>query len=183
MSEVFPIGHYVGVRHPEGLHHVRVGLEHQTMTDDEFGVWVLSHQDSPRWSTEDLLSLAAKAELLEAEAAVRRLLSVGLLVAVTDAVEFAMTYRLRPLLVGLGNTPELPDAYAVGLPGQEPAVLSAGSYELWQWAAVAPTLWHTCEIRLKVGGVAVPAAGLAAEALADVRPLLANSCGYLDKAR
>ena len=47
---VFPIGHYMGERHPEGLHFVRVGLQHQTMTADEFGVWVLAHD---RTSTVD----------------------------------------------------------------------------------------------------------------------------------
>ena len=37
---VFPIGHYMGERHPDGLHHVRIGLQHQTMTADEFDAWM-----------------------------------------------------------------------------------------------------------------------------------------------
>ncbi len=180
---VFPIGHYVGERHPEGLHFVRVGLEHQAMTADEFGVWVLSHQDSAQWSVEDVLALAAQADLPDAAASARRLLSVGALVSVTDQVAFARAYRLESLLVGQGNTPEQPDVYAIGLPGQEPALVGAGSHELWQWAALAPTLWHTCEIRAKVAEFPVSPADLVGEVLADLRPLLANSCGYLDKAR
>ncbi|TDV40079.1 hypothetical protein [Actinophytocola oryzae] len=178
---VFPIGHYMGERHPESLHYVRVGLEHQTMTTDEFGVWVLSHQDSPQWSVEDVVRLASQAELPNAPESVERLLSAGLLAQATTPVDFTRAYRLYPLQVGLGNTPENPDEYAVGLPDQEPAVLSATAYELWQWSALAPTLWHTCEIRAKVSEN--PAEDEAAGVLADLRPILANSCGYLDVRR
>jgi hypothetical protein len=178
---VFPVGHYMGERHPEGLHYVRLGLAHQTMTADEFGVWVLSHQDSPQWSLEDVLALAAKASLPDAESAAARLLSVGLLTTADDPVAFTRAYRLEPLSVGIGNTTEDPDTYLVGLPDTEPARLGASAYELWQWSALAPTLWHTCEIRAKVAGGAP--ADLAPALLADLRPLLANSCGYLDTAR
>jgi hypothetical protein len=177
---VFPIGHYMGERHPEGLHYVRVGLQHQTMTSDEFGVWVLSHQDSPQWSVENVLTMAEQAELPNASASAERLLSVGALVTVADQVAFAQSYRLEPLLTGIGNTEEHPDVYAIGLPDQEPVRVHAGSYELWQWAALAPSLWHTCEIRAKVAEVPVQPAALVPDVLADLRPLLANSCGYLD---
>lgn len=180
---VFPVGHYMGERHPEGLHYVRVGLQHQTMTADEFGVWVLSHQNSPQWGVEQVVALAAKASVPAAEASVTRLLSVGLLVDVADEVAFARSYRLEPLLVGLGNTAEEPHRFAVGLPGQEPALLAAGAYELWQWSALAPSLWHTCEVRAKVSDPPASPADLASELLADARALLANSCGYLDEAR
>lgn len=175
---VFPVGHYMGERHPEALHYIRIGLQHQTMTSDEFGVWVLSHQDSPQWSIESVLALAEQADLKDAQASAERLLSVGALVTVTDPVEFVQSYRLEPLLIGLGNTEERPDTYAVGLPGQESAQLNAGSYELWQWAALAPSLWHTCEIRAKLADA--PAPDQVPDVLADLRPLLANSCGYLD---
>jgi len=178
---VFPIGHYVGERHPEGLHHVRVGQAHQAMTADEFGVWVLSHQDSPQWTVSDVLTLAAQAELPNAAASVERLLSVGALVTVTDPDAFARSYRLAALQVGLGNTEENPDTYRVGLPGQEPALLDATSYELWQWAALAPTLWHTCEISAKLSST--NPADEVPTVLQHLRPLLANSCGYLDEAR
>lgn len=179
---LFPIGHYVGERHPEGLHFVRVGLEHQTMTADEFGVWVLAHNERPVWTDEDVLALADKAELPGAQEALARLKSVGALASVTDAAAFAAAYRLEPLLVGLGNSPDSPDTYAIGLPGTPVAMVNAGSYELWQWAALAPTLWHTCEVRAKVTEDPVSAANLVADVLAETRPLLANSCAYLDLA-
>lgn len=178
---VFPIGHYMGERHPEGLHYVRLGLEHQTMTTDEFGVWVLSHQDSPQWSMADVVALAIQAELPNPSQSAERLLSAGLLTVVDDQQAFASSYRLDPLLVGLGNTPDAPDTYRIGVPGQEPAQLTASAYELWQWSTLAPTLWHTCEIRAKIAGT--PTTDSLTEVLADIRPLLANSCAYLDKAR
>lgn len=178
---VFPIGHYMGERHPEDLHFVRLGLQHQTMTEDEFGVWVLSHDLRPQWTVEDMLAQAEKVELVNPEASVDRLLSVGALVTVTDPEAFARSYRLHPLLIGLGNTEEDPNTYAVGFPGLEAARLTAGSYELWQWSALAPTLWHTCEIRAKLADLSALEA--ASEVLADLRPVLANSCGYLDQAR
>jgi hypothetical protein len=179
---LFPIGHYVGERQPEGLHYVRVGLVHQTMTADEFGVWVLAHGERPVWTDEDVLALADKAELPAAAEALDRLKSVGVVAAVTDEQEFASRYRLMPLLVGLGNTEEHPDTYAIGLPGAPVAQVNAGSYELWQWSALAPTLWHTCEVRAKVTEDPVSAAELVADVLAETRPLLANSCAYLDLA-
>lgn len=178
---VLPIGHYVGVRHPEGLHHVRLGTQHQTMTEDEFGVWVLAHSEDPKWTVEDVLSLAAKADLPDAAAAVARLTAAGLLVSEADPVDFAHRYRLRSLMVGLGNTPEQPDVYALGFPGLPPAALvDEGSYELWQWAALTPSLWHTCEVRAKATADSVSATDLVPDVLAELRPLLANSCAYLD---
>jgi hypothetical protein len=179
---LFPIGHYVGERQPEGLHYVRVGMEHQTMTPDEFGVWVLTHTESPVWTDDDVLALADKAELPAAAEALARLTSVGAVASAADEQAFARRYRLMPLLVGLGNTEAHPDTYTIGLPGSPAARVNAGSYELWQWSALAPTLWHTCEVRAKVTEDPVSAAELVADVLAETRPLLANSCAYLDLA-
>ncbi len=188
---VFPIGHYTGERHPDGVHVVRVGLEHRTLTADEFGVWVLTHgaDAATTWTEADVTALASQAELPSPGAVIDRLAEMGLLARVTPEtqVAFAERYRLEPLLVGLGNSPELPETYAVGFPGQPPvAMLDGGSYELWQWSALAPSLWHTCEVRAKVGagmGDPTPAADLVGDLLDDLRPLLANSCAYLDTAR
>lgn len=188
---VFPIGHYVGERHPDGVQVVRVGLEHRTMTPDEFGVWVLAHGagGASTWTEVNLSVLAEQAALPDVPATIGRLTANGLLAGVTpeDQVAFAESYRLEPLLVGLGNSAEDPDTHALGLPGGPPvALLDGGSYELWQWSALAPSLWHTCEVRAKVGaglGDPTPAAELVGDVLDDLRPLLANSCAYLDLAR
>jgi hypothetical protein len=188
---VFPVGHYIGERHPDQLHLVRLGPAHQTLTADEFGVWILAHgvTESRSWTVADVLALADRTELAGAPEAVARLESVGALVQVPaeGQVAFAEAHRLEPLLVGLGNSAEYPDTYAVGLPGNPPvAMLDSGSYELWQWAAVAPSLWQACEVRAKVGaglGDPTSAADLLDDVLGDLRPLLANSCAYLDVIR
>jgi hypothetical protein len=193
---VFPVGHYVGERHPEGVQVVRVGVEHRPLTADQFGVWVLAHgasADGTAWTTDDLLGVAEETELADAGRHLGELAAQGLLALVPagggpGAVAFAETHRLAPLLVGLGNTEEDPDRYALGFPllDEPVAVVSEGSYELWQWGHVAPSVWHTCEVRAKVAAdLHEPAAmeevldGL----LADLRPLLVNSCAYLDLAR
>ncbi|WP_330273918.1 hypothetical protein OG205_45455 [Lentzea sp. NBC_00516] len=179
---VYPVGHYVGERHPEGHHLVRLGQTHQTMSESEFGVWVLAHgiAGSPEWTVEDLLALAEKAELPGARAATDRLTGIGVLVAGNEAT-FAQTHRLMPLLVGLGNSELHPDRFAVGLPGFPPvAVLDEGGYELWQWGHLAPSLWHTCEVRAAVADEPVSAQDQLGGVLRDLRPVLAGGCGYLD---
>ncbi|WP_147254762.1 hypothetical protein [Pseudonocardia hierapolitana] len=194
---VFPIGHYVGERHPEGVQVVRVGGAHHALTDDEFGVWVLAHGapvgGSTAWTTDDLLALAEETGPDDAGRHLEELTARGLLALVPadggrKAVAFAETYRLTPLLVGLGNTGTDPDSYALGFPllDEPVAVVPAGSYELWQWGHIAPSIRHTCDVRVKVAADLNEPTG-AAEALhgllADLRLLLVNSCAYLDLAR
>lgn len=191
---VFPIGHYMGERHPEQHHVVRVGLEHQTLSADEFGVWVLAHGTEEigkdAWTVGALLELADGASLPGADA-VPKLIESSLLATVADgaaaARRFTESYRIQALLVGIGNSEEEPDRYQVGFPGLPPvAVLDEAGYELWQWGHLAPTLWHTCEVREKVAaglGEPVVAADLARDLLGDLRQLLVNSCAYLDLAR
>lgn len=192
---VFPVGHYMGERHPERHHIVRLGLTHRTLTADEFGVWVLAHGTTEvgtgAWPVGELLDLATDAELPDAPDAVARLVEAGLL-ALVDAEaggtrRFAESHRMHPLLVGIGNTDDEPDRYQLGFPGLPPvAVVDTSAYELWQWGHLAPTLWHTCEVREKVAaglGEPVAAADLVADTLGDLRVLLANSCAYLDIVR
>jgi hypothetical protein len=193
---VFPVGHYLGERHPEEDQVIRVGMEIHTISADEFGVWVLAHgaqADRSAWTTDDLLALAAETELADAGRHLEELTAKGLLAQVPaeggpGAVAFAETHRLAPLLVGLGNTEDDPDSYALGFPllDEPVAVVPAGSYELWQWGHVAPSMWHTCEVRVKVAADLNEPTDTAAALdglLADLRPLLVNSCAYLDLAR
>ena len=195
---VFPIGHYMGERHPEQHHVVRVGLAHQTLTPDEFGVWVLSHGTDEigrdAWTLGAVFDLAESAGITGAPELVPTMVAAGLLDTVAkgprgpaDARRFAETHRMHPMLIGLGNTDAEPDRYQVGFPGQPPvAVLDEAQYELWQWGQLAPSLWHTCEVREKVAaGLGEPAvaADLVGDLLGDLRGLLANSCAYLDLAR
>lgn len=167
---VFPIGHYVGSRHASGNHLVRVGMSHRRLTGDEFRVWMLAHgRGRGAWTIPQVLALAADSSLAAASSAVDRLLDAGMLVNASPR-SFAESYRLRPLLVGLGD-------YRVGLPGLPPvAELASGAYELWQWAALAPSLWHMHTVRGNVAAESLDAL------LDEVRELLVNGCAYLDVA-
>jgi hypothetical protein len=194
---VFPIGHYVGERHPEGVQVVRVGEAHHALTHDEFGVWVLAHgapvRRTAEWTTDNVLGLAEETGLTGARRHLQTLTGRGLLALVParggpEAVAFTETHRVTPLLVGLGNSEADPDSYALGFPllDEPVAVVPAGSYELWQWGHIAPSLRHTCDVRVKVAadlneptGTAEALHGL----LTDLRLLLVDSCAYLDLAR
>ncbi|MFI6678644.1 hypothetical protein [Kribbella sp. NPDC050470] len=72
----------------------------------------------------------------------------------------------------------------MGLPGVgAAAMLDPGSYELWQWGSLAPSLWHCCEVRASVRSQLdeqVGAADVMAEVLGDLRFLIAHGCAYLD---
>ncbi|GAA5134560.1 hypothetical protein [Pseudonocardia adelaidensis] len=190
---VFPVGHYVGERHPEEHHVVRVGLTHQRLTADGFGVWVIAHGSEEigkgLWTLEAVFDLAEAAGLSGVPDLVATMIESGLLVTVAAdrdaACRFAATYRLNPMLVGLGNTDREPDCYQLGLPGLPVAVLDRTAYELWQWSRVAPSLWHTCMVREKVLaglGERVAAADLVEGLLGDLRELLASGCAFLDLA-
>lgn len=131
---IFPVGHGAGPRSSDE-YIVRVGGAEEVLSESEFAVWVDAHQSD---STD--------------EQHVDELLRRGLLVRVDDVTAFAHQYRLLPLFIGLGNRPDDPKGFAIGLPGLEPlAVVPATTYELWQWGWVAPSLWAHCEVLGTIG--------------------------------
>ncbi|ADB29873.1 hypothetical protein Kfla_0754 [Kribbella flavida DSM 17836] len=190
---VFPIGHYSGLRPgDEPVHVVRVGWHQHRLSEDAFGVWVLAHgmtqTGKGRWTTAEVAELAQQAGLGQPDNHLDELLALGALALVPDesaeAIDFARKHRMDVLFVGLGNTAERPDEHAVGVPGLgTAAVLDPDCYELWQWGSVAPTLWHSCEVRATVtaelGQTLEPVDALA-EILGDLRFLVAHGCAYLD---
>jgi hypothetical protein len=97
-----------------------------------------------------------------------------------DAIEFAHRYRLLPLFAGLGNRPDDLKRFAIGVPGLDPlAVVSAATYELWQWGWVAPSLWAHCEVLATIGEPGTPGAQLD-EVLAGVSELLSDFVAVLE---
>ncbi|GAB3406524.1 hypothetical protein [Flindersiella endophytica] len=139
---VFPVGHGAGAFVPDEeqdpAHHVvRVGRSREELTESEFGAWVLAH----RAATAGELAAAGFAQEMD------ELLRRGLLVEVGDPMSFARSYRLAPLFLGLGNEPDDLERFHIGVPGLEPlATVDATAFELWQWGAVAPSLWSHCEV-------------------------------------
>ena len=194
-ATVFPVGHYGGAG-PGAAHLVRVGRHLRPLTDDEFGIWMLAHGladvGKGNWSREDVLERARDAELAEAETGLERLIGSGLLAVVPtervdDVTSFATAYRLCTLLVGLGAAPDQPELHAIGVPGVgTAALLDAGTYRLWQWGGVAPTLWRHCQDRIRSGDARpdalVDPAKVLGDVLGELRVLLAHGCAYLDTA-
>ncbi|WP_328333221.1 hypothetical protein OHA70_16010 [Kribbella sp. NBC_00382] len=186
-STLFPVGHYAGLRPDDDglpLHAIRIGWQQHRLSEDAFGTWVLSH-GTPQlgkgsWSADDLVAAALDAGISEPARHAEALATDGLLASASEA--FAKAYRLDVQFVGLGNSPENPDQYAVGLPGLgAAAMLDPSSYELWQWGSVAPTLWHMCQVRASIAGDAEPADALTS-VLGDLRYLVAHGCAYVDVA-
>ncbi|TCC31981.1 hypothetical protein [Kribbella speibonae] len=185
---VFPIGHYNGIREQEQV--VRVGWRQHRIDADAFAVWVLAHGlpevGKGAWTVDDVVVHAQRAGIAEAAAYVERLAGAGLLAVVDEGRTFAQHHRLDVMFVGLGNAPDRLEGHAVGIPGLgTAAILDPDCYELWQWGSVAPTLWHSCEVRATVtaepSGQPDPDAALA-EILGDLRFLVARGCAYLDVA-
>jgi hypothetical protein len=186
-ASVLPVGHYAGLRpdddgHP--VHAVRVGWQQHRLSGDAFRTWVLSHGTPPLGKESrtgaDLVAAALEAGISEPAERVAELTNDGLLASMSE--EFAKAYRIDVQFVGLGNSPENPDLYAVGLPGLgAAAMLAPGAYELWQWGSVAPTLWHLCQVRATIAGDSGPADALES-VLGDLRSLILHGCAYVDVA-
>ncbi|MGW6197307.1 hypothetical protein ACWF0M_14285 [Kribbella sp. NPDC055110] len=144
---IFPIGHGAGPHTDQ--HVVRVGRTAEQLSESEFGVWVLAHRSADK---DELLATCADAGIDDAQRHVDELLRRGVLAAVEDATRFAQQYRLLPLFIGLGNRPDDPEQFAIGVPGLKPlAIVGATMYELWQWGWVAPSLWAHCEVLATIG--------------------------------
>jgi hypothetical protein len=189
-ASVFPVGHYIGARDAEQA--VRVGWSRHRLDADAFAVWVLAHGvpevGKGNWTVADVVAHCADVGVEAPGKHLEQLAGSGLIAVVDDdpasAAQFAHRHRMDVLFVGLGNAPEQLEGHAVGVPGLgTAAVLDPECYELWQWGSVAPTLWHSCEVRATV--VAEPAArpdpdAALTEILGDLRFLLAHGCAYLD---
>ena len=150
-APVFPIGHGAGPYFAGDpmRHVVRIGRTAEFLSEPEFRVWELAHRSA---EVTNLLAECEAARVDDAEQHLDALLRRGVLAPVDDAVAFAHRYRLRPLFVGLGNRPDDPGHFAIGVPGLEPlATVGPMTYELWQWGWVAPSLWAHCEVLATIG--------------------------------
>jgi hypothetical protein len=194
-ASVFPIGHYTGLRADDGgrpVHAVRIGWQQHRLTENAFATWVLAHGTAESgkspWTEQDLLAAASQeGGITDAADRLAELIGLGLLAVVPErSDEFAKAHRMDVQFVGLGNSPENSELHAVGLPGLgAAALLDQGSYELWQWASLAPTLWHSCQVRASVSAKLdqdVEPIDVLAEVLADLRHLIVHGCAYLDVA-
>jgi hypothetical protein len=151
--QVYPVGQLIRVRAPEDEFHVRVGAELQRLTSTDFSVWAMAHGPAdhvPRpWTSAELAEQARTVGLADAPDRLARLQEAGLVALAAPGTEsgvaLAQRVRMVPLVLGLGNSAENPDAYSVGLPGRPLAVLSAAAYDLFEWATMETSLWRACQ--------------------------------------
>lgn len=207
MPLVLPVGHYLGPVHPArdtppSHHAVRIGWEQARLANqDQLDVWLLAHGvpaqlDQQPWTRESLLRTADETGVGNPDAALADLLGRRLVIEVAldedSALTLARTYRLLPLLVGLGTGPGEP-LDVIGIPGllmalrAEPRV-----FELWQWAHLWPDLWSACAAVAEASADSADA-GLSADRLDDdglvsfgfgaAQTLIAHGAAYLDARR
>ncbi len=151
--QVYPIGQLIRVRAAEDEFHVRVGAELRRLPSTDFSVWAMAHGPAdhvPRpWTVDELADQARAVGLTDAPDRLVHLLETGLVALAAPGTEsgraLARRVRMVPLVLGLGNSAENPDAYSVGLPGRPLAVLSAAAYDLFEWATMETSLWRACE--------------------------------------
>lgn len=189
---VFPIGHYAGVRPDLGdVHQVRRGWSPETLSQDEFAVWVLAHDVASESSVAGLMRLAEDSEIAGPDRLVRALLDRGLLATAslgptesTAKHAFAQQHRIGSLLTGFGDAETTPGVYSVGVPGTAATVaLDAEAYEMWVWAPLSPTLWSFAAAQAamltELHGP-TETADVVDDVLRTTRVLLTSTCGYLD---
>lgn len=202
---VFPFGHYVGALYPSvgaelDSHVLRVGWETYKLDGNEqLGVWALAHglpegAEMAPWTRSAVEGAARATGIKGAVDILDELFGKDLVIEVTPgtsaAVEFAKMCRTRSLLIGLGNTPEAPLLYGIGLAASPMVKVPSLLYELWKWGHACDSLWHACEIFAQAGRNSEPGdpdrtdpERILARSLTAIQVLIAHGVMYLDEAR
>lgn len=205
MTLLFPAGHYrgryfAGPGGPLRYHAVRIGVDVQKLhDDDQFVVWGVAHglpdrdPDLP-WTRDDVVA-ATSDRVADPGRTLDDLVGRGLVVEVAPDLagmrRFADAYRVEPLLVGLGNTPDAPGVFSLGVPGFAPIVgVDPVADELWRWGHGCADLWAACTL---MAGVAASAGGTDPERtdpeavlrliVPALRTLVSHNAAYLDVVR
>lgn len=198
-----PVGHLLGTFYegPAGGRRsatVQLGGALHDLDDGELATWWLTHSLADRapepWTAAALSAAAVELGLPVSAPVLRRLVERGLVVEVVTggpaALEFARSFRLVPQMLGLGNSPQAPAAYQIGLFGRPVIDLPDVLYDVWRWATVEAHLWNSCRGAADVAraaGLTDPDA-LDPELLLDVvlqalHPLLAAQAAHVDTRR
>jgi hypothetical protein len=186
---LLPVGHLLGASYPtlgsaEHTVHVRVGPDLVELDDAAFGAWALAHGlpggDTARpWTREALLRTAAERGVGDLTGAVSALLADRLLVEVPPgpaaAVAFAEQHRLVPLALGLGNDPDEPDTWSIGLLGRPLVTVTATLFDVFEWAHLDDDLWAAC----RRASERARRAGLTESAAVEPERLLTDVLGAL----
>lgn len=193
-APVIPVGHTGGAQvrpaaESPSLRLVRVGRIPEQLTDEEFATWLVAHgspePESGPWTRSDLIAAGPAFGLPDIEHHTSDLVARGMLAEISDAATFAHRYRLRPLFLGLSNSPDDPEHFTIGIPGLEPlAVVTTEAFELWQWGWVSPSLWAHCEVLATIteqdADQPSPPEAYLESVLTSLHTLVANQVAYVD---
>jgi hypothetical protein len=201
---IFPIGHYTGRLHRSVApvtyeHTVMLGARVLRLGDPQLAVWLLARGSRDRtrpvtWTRRRVLAEAAAVGVPDPARVLAGLIADGLLAETIPetehSVEFAASYRLAPLMLGLGNTAEEPWEHRIGFSGQ-PAVKVAGvHYGLWEWSHLDGDLWSGCRAHADTAiraGVTDPDQTVPERILTDfftvLHPVLTSGAACLDLSR
>jgi hypothetical protein len=198
---LLPIGHYVGTHYridqPGNSRQVRRGSTVHDLIDDQFALWTLAHgsqgaiENERAWQRQSVEEQAHAMALAGAGEHIDGLIEIGLLVEVTpgsdQALDFARSHRLVPLMLGLGNSSDDLDSFGIGFLHQPVLGVSHAIYDVWQWSTMDDSLWATCENAADVARRAgstnpdfVDPTVMFTEFLGTLHGLLLPNAAYLD---
>ncbi|GAB3156295.1 hypothetical protein GCM10027290_53970 [Micromonospora sonneratiae] len=158
---------------------VRVGDEFHQLSPGEYHIWLLA---TAHHSREALLQATRQAGYVDGDQVLEALLGLGMMIELDpeDAKLDAQLAQLRlvSIAIGIGNSAEHPEAFAIGGPDLQPrALVGLDLYTVWGMSYRA-SIWAVCQ---QIGALAEeePAA-VARRVAAGIPVLVSNSCAYLD---
>ncbi|GIG65658.1 hypothetical protein [Phytomonospora endophytica] len=206
---LFPVGHFAGPVYPHrgaaapDSFEIRYRDGVFSLSAAEYVMWASAHGEPADLAGSPLTRAdaekAARLAGLDAPGPVLDgLRADGLVAFVPSDVEgaraFAMTHQIRPLALGLGNSPERPGVFEIGMPGAARVSVGYDVYHIWLFAHLAADLWSA------LAEMAREAADANAEENGEDRPrlvddpdillrhviealpvLISTSCVYLDR--
>ncbi|HEX6446600.1 MAG TPA: hypothetical protein VF053_16010 [Streptosporangiales bacterium] len=186
--------------HPSEFWEVHLGTESASLTPDEVRVWGAAFLDPQRHAShefdrahlEDLLRQGENG-MADPAPVVDRLLERGLLLEYdTEAASWERLFggmKLFPLVQGLGNSPEEPAVYQIGIAGEPIVSVNANVYAIWSYSLASPSLWQACtDLAEGIDEGLEPGQepfgytpdGVAGEVGAAIPVLVAGGCAFLD---
>lgn len=201
---VIPVGHFAGplytevdVEAPESFE-VRFRDGVFSLSAEEYATWAVSHGDpnlvNQVPNTREVVEYAAHAAGVDEPGRLfDSLISDGLLVELSTADdgprEFARRHRMLPLALGLGNSPQNPAEFQIGLPAAARISVGYDVYHMWLFSHRAPTLWDALQTIAAEAREANEEGGvqlvedpdvLLKELLGALQVLISTSCVYFD---
>lgn len=185
---------------PTGSWQVHLGTEAASLAPDELRAWGIAFSDVQRHA-DHRFTRAHLEELLrtgedgtgDPASSVSGLLDRGLLLeydpAGADWEPLFGAVNLYPLVQGMGNSPEDPAAYRLGVGGEPILSVNANVYGIWSYALASRSLWNACaELAAGIDQDLPPGeepydytpAGVAAQVGAALPLLVVTGCAFLD---